>query len=136
MLRKQVEEAIEKPLEKALYIFRRYGHPFCLIFLETSQPIERDRLGIKLRKTDKLVEVDPSHHIIFLSLIGEREGGYKAAENILTQLENKFPDIVFHIGVACKNREEQEDIVTRIFYALSNAKDHDGNFVADDYGID
>ena len=135
-LRERIEAAAEQPLKLARYIFRRYHLPFCLVLISSSKEIDIKTLPRFLRQTDKSIKIDDSHYIIFLALVGEKNGGYKAAENILNKLESLYPDVRFHIGIACKDREVQQDIITRVIYALSNAEDHEENFVADDYGID
>jgi hypothetical protein len=136
MLRKKLLEAIAEPLEEVRRIYRRYRHPFCLLLIETSEPLEIGRQDLKIRETDEVSRVDDNHTAIILRFVGEKSGGYKAAENILYRLENRFPRPKISIGIACKDRPSQEDIVTRVLYALAKAKDHPENFLEDDADLD
>ena len=131
-----VEKALCEPLARAKYLFRRYHQPYCIAVIRSSSPVPLDRLIMHLRKTDEFAKVDETHHAIIFMHIDEQNGGYKAAENVLNYLEREYPNVRFHIGVACRERECQQDTIGRALYALSIAMQHEENYVENDYDID
>jgi hypothetical protein len=135
-IRAKIDESIAADLQEARDVYRRYGHPFCLLLIESSTPLPDNPLPVRIRSTDQIFRIDEIHWAILLRFVGEESGGYKAAENLLFQLETRYPSFRFSMGIACKDKAVQEDILTRALFALAKAKEHTGNYLEDDAEID
>ena len=118
-------------------MYDRYNIPYCFILIESSTSLDLvSVIRNKIRKTDKVFEINSKVFALFCPFTEETKGGFKAAENILAYLENSFPSARFYMGLSCKGEnDEHKDIVSCGIYALSKAKEFKENHIEDDNDI-
>ncbi|NPA65359.1 MAG: hypothetical protein GXO11_00610 [Epsilonproteobacteria bacterium] len=100
------------------YRFKRYDVDYTVALYALSTPVDISFVENKIRKSDKAVLLDDGLIAILFDFV-DAEGGLKASENILTELEPKmFGKKIFVSIVNSKDAQTKEEHIRKLFDLL------------------
>jgi hypothetical protein len=139
IIRQDIIEQCGSMLSDLDYAYRRYNLPYCFLLIESSTESNWiSSIESKIRQTDKIFLIKKDLVAIVFPFTDACSKGFKAAENLLTLLENGFPSVRFYMGLSCRERSDKDkniDVVAGSIYALSKAKEFNENRIEDDSDI-
>ena len=128
-----VKEKITEEARKFECISSRYQLPFCLllIYFDDEQDISQI-ITSNTRCADRFVKID-EHYYALLFFANRPDSHAKVANKIMYALEKLYPNIKIAMGVACKERLDSEDIVSKALQNALRAKDSPINTIIDEF---
>lgn len=125
-------DCLKEQLEIEKYRYYRYKVPFCLLIIECKSLNCLNLIKKHIRKTDFVLELKNSLYAVIFRYTDIKNGGHKAAENLLFYLEKEVSSNIFG-GLTCADDENIESLINRAFFALEKAKTKNFSNVEDDY---
>jgi len=126
-----VKEAIEEEVRKFECISSRYELPFCLMLIHAESGDDLSQIIVSnTRCADRFFRVN-DHYYALLFFANRPDSHAKVANKILYALEKLYPTTKISIGVACKNRIDTEDIVSKAIQNVLEAQEASINTIVD-----
>lgn len=128
----QGKEQVIKAIEIEQYRYDRYRVPFCLVAVSTENSKHFKFIKRYLRKTDLFIPL--SEHCACIALAStEIDEAIKMGGNFIRDHSTLDQQNRIYFGVtSVKNESSNYDIVSRAFYSLEKAKEHNISTVEDD----
>jgi len=128
----QAKEHVVKAIEIEKYRYDRYQVPFCIVAVSTENSTHFDSIKRYLRKTDIFIPLSEDLACIALAST-EIDEAIKMAGNIIRDHATLDQKNRIYFGVtSVKHEYSNYDIVSRAFYSLEKAKEHNISTVEDD----
>ncbi|WP_281951387.1 hypothetical protein [Nitrosophilus kaiyonis] len=128
---KSIFTKLKDILEIENYKFYRYKIPFCLLIIECREKNCLHLIKAHIRKTDTSIKLNKNLYGIIFRYIDIKNGGHKAAENLIHYLEKNITTTVYG-GLSCSD-ENMGNIINRALFALKKAKNKNFSNIEDDY---
>ena len=112
----------EQMVEKAYYLYLRYGVEATFALLYHSEPLKAKKLGSFLRLSDSTYDID-DHHIFIVFSFTDESGAYKASENLLPKLDHYFGAQNSYIALdAFDTTNSPQIVLKRLMQILSETR--------------
>lgn len=126
--RYKYQEALVKACEEPHYRFTRYHVRYSLALAYIEEGCDLTICGSHLRESDSIIFLQPNFCAILFDNTNE-EYGIKAANNVLTRIQNLYFAKHFYMAVITANDEQSEfqmihDLFDLMAYALENNMDN------------
>ena len=128
-----IKKAVEEETHQFECISRRYKFPFCLllIYVDGADDIS-ELITSNTRCADKFIKID--EHYYALLFFANRADSYITVTNkLMFVLEKHYPTAKIAMGVACKYRFDDGDIVSKALQNVLRAVDSSMNTIIDEF---
>lgn len=130
---KECTNSLKSILDIEKYRFNRYKIPFCLLMIECKSLNCLENIKAHIRKTDTVLSLDKNLFAVIFRYVDYKNGGHKAAENLIHHLEKCNKSLKIYGGLTCADEENISNITSRALFALNRAKNRDFSNIEDDY---
>ncbi len=128
-----IKKGVAEEAKQFECISQRYGLPFCLllIYVDGAGDIS-EVVTSNTRCADKFIKID--EHYYALLFFANRADSYVTVTNkLMFVLEKHYPTAKIAMGVACKYRLEDGDIVSKALQNVLRAQDASMNTIIDEF---
>ena len=128
-----IKERVAEEARKFECISSRYQLPFCLmlIYFDSTEDVSQVIVS-NTRCADRFVRID-EHYYALLFFANREDSHSKVANKILYALEKLHPNTKISIGVACKERLDADDIVSKAIQNVLAAQESSFNTIVDQF---
>ena len=106
----ETEKRLEIEIKKSYYSAQRYQElsTFAMLYHPSNLPV--DTIGNMVRLSDQIIKIDAHHYFIVFNYT-THEQAFRAAENLLLELDNYFNNRESCIGLDSFNPKQSPTIV-------------------------
>lgn len=109
-------------VKKVYYTFDRFHVDATFALLYHEKPLDVVELSKYIRITDKVIQLDENHYFILLAFTSQKDS-YKAAQNILSNLDQYLNNQTTYIALDTFNTSKSSTIVlTRLKQILAETR--------------